>query len=74
MDFLWQIWWPLDWYITANYDTSTSTYYFWKINSNWAWIIEKLVWWASTFCKWASDYTTNWDNRASLTYVLYSEL
>jgi len=68
------IWWPLDWYVTANYDTSTSTYYIWGIKSDWAWIIEKIVWGAITFCKWDSDYNTNRNNRASLTYVLYSEL
>ena len=61
-------------YKISDIDKWTSYYYYWKTDKDWAWYIMRKELSTNSFryVKWTNDYLTNWSNRVSLTYNLWS--
>jgi len=75
--------WPTGWgiptlpaldtwsYAISDLDESGTTKYYWFADWAWAWYILAITSTTARYIKWASDYTTNWTNRAGLSYDYY---
>lgn len=66
---------PLDGYVIADKDeTIGGTSYYGYIDTDGNWYIQKETTTTTTFAKGISDYTTNWANRASLSYDTFNNV
>ena len=66
---------PTDGYRVSEIDDSTSTAYYGFINKSGAWFIQREdSAGAHRYTKGASDFSTNWTNRASLTYDYFDSV
>lgn len=59
---------PLSYYKISDLDEATSTKYYGFLNTSGGWYVLKMTATAARYVKGTSDYTTNWTNRAALTY------
>ena len=67
---------PLARYHLSDFDCDSSPIYLGKLDTDGKWFITKLVLSTEevTYTKGDTDYTTNWLNRASLTYDLFNNI
>ena len=63
---------PLDGFLLCDFDIMASPYYFGYRSTGTAWVIKKLDTGTGElrYANGLTDYSTNWTNRAALTYTL----